>query len=243
MPSVLLSDLKTQATFLAGCAALIAFGGFLFGQSGGPEEQLVSLPFAVEDELVESEQPSLVAEESSESSQTGQQPVEFSVDAVPAVSDEQTIIVSGTASATTRVFSSSEQARQSDGRWTVPVVLVPGDNEVLIEGLGANGEIESKTFAVRFEPGTLAAVPFTAEQQFLASQDDEPWEYFSGTATPLSTVVVRSDYGTASVLADETGEWGTAVFFDAPGSEQPFPVVVEAVNGTATFEFTYVPAS
>ncbi len=244
MQSALLSDLRTQAFFLCGCAAVIAVGGFFFGQRGADPE-VISLPFGVEETAAQvpgaqgvPSNDRVAGEVTAELS--GPQ---FSIDPVDPVSEEQTIVVSGTATSGTRVFTSAAQAELLDGRWSVSVVLVAGDNDVLIEGLGANGEIASETFSVRYEPGSLPDVAFSAEQRFLASQDPEPWEYFSGTATPLSTVTLSSDYGTASTVADSEGNWESAIFFDAPGSDQPFAVVVEAANGTATFGFTFQPTN
>ena len=241
MPRPSLLDLRSQVTFLLLCAAGIAIAGFAFGQRGG--DDVTSLPFAAEDTF---EQPVAETEPNVVGGATTDRldGPNFLVDRIPDFATTQTIEVSGSAWGGTRVYSSLDAAIHTpEGEWTVPVVLVPGENQIVIEGLGENGEIATETFTVTYEPGDLPDVAFSAQQEFLASQEPEPWEFFSGTATPLSTIIVSSEFGTASAVSDENGAWSTAVFFDAPGSNEPFPVGVEAVNGSVTFDFTYTPVN
>jgi hypothetical protein len=150
--------------------------------------------------------------------------------------------VSGLAVEGQRIFTpTAEIALAGDGSWSTDVAVVEGENVITFEALDTEGRISARAVVIDYVPSgvPLPDVAFTAEQTFLASQEPEPWVFFSGTATPLTTVTISSDYGTATADTDIKGEWRTAVFFSAPGSIDPFPVTVTADNGSAEFDFTY----
>ena len=163
----------------------------------------------------------------------------------PEQSDEPIVVITGWANAGTRVFTPSGPVAVSpDGSWQATEALAPGPNTLLIEAIGEDGAIVTDEITIQYEQdpeAVLAEVPFTAVQTFRASVDAEPFEHFSGTATPLSTVSIQSPYGAAGAVADSQGRWSTAVFFDAPGGPEPFTITVTAVNGEATFDFLYTP--
>ena len=172
---------------------------------------------------------------------TSAAPAVFTIEA-PDQTAERVVQLSGWANAGTRLFTLTEPVDiGTDGRWSVEVILDPGPNTVVVEAVGPDGEIVRREVDIfsDTESEPIEPVPFSASQLYRASVEAEPYDYFSGTATPFSTVTVSSPYGSTSTPVDADGNWSTAVFFSAPGGPDPFPVTVTGVNGSAEFDFFY----
>jgi hypothetical protein len=137
-------------------------------------------------------------------------------------------------------------------------VLSPGANGAKIAARDAAGNVTERTITVWLDtavdkvetpevapPSTTAEEPvdvaFSANQQFGTSEEVIPYDVFWGTATPKTSVVVTSSYGTAEVEVDKQGNWEKKVFFEAAPRGDVFVVTVTGVNGSATFEFVAVP--
>lgn len=154
--------------------------------------------------------------------------------------------VNGWTNAGTRVFTATDEVDVGvDGFWSAEVLLVPGPNTVTIEAIGPDGRIVARELTIVSEAGDvpITPVPFSAAQLYRASAEADPYDYFSGTATPFSTVTVSSPYGLTTTPVDADGNWSTAIFFTAPGGPDPFPVTVTGVNGSAEFDFFYTSPS
>jgi hypothetical protein len=162
----------------------------------------------------------------------------------PERSDRRVIQLDGWANAGTRVFTLDREVEVAEnGLWTTEVSLVPGLNTVIFETIGPDGQIRRRSVDVFYDAddSPVAAVEFSAVQLYKGSVEVEPYEYFSGTATPLSTVTISSPYGVATTLVDEDGNWSLAIFFSALGGPDQFPIIVTAGNGSAEFDFVYSP--
>ena len=76
------------------------------------------------------------------------------------------------------------------------------------------------------------------EQVGTSGDPEEPTTEFRGVAEPETVVTASSDFGSATTVVDESGEWSLSVSFpDAPTGVE-FPVVVTV--GAEEYRFTFV---
>lgn len=136
------------------------------------------------------------------------------------------------------------------GRWRIELILRPGANRAVFTAVDAAGNVADASVTVHLDveppkeyeekeevepdPETVA---FSANQQWGTCDDDVPYDVFWGTATPKSVVHIVSAHGSAEVAVDEHGHWEKKVWFETAPRNEPFVVVVEAVNGRAEFDF------
>lgn len=83
-----------------------------------------------------------------------------------------------------------------------------------------------------------ATVAFTASQQYGSCSEDVPYDIFSGTATPGSTVTVSSPYGSGRTTADGSGHWMRTVEFPSAPRGETFAVTAAGLGGSSTLSFT-----
>lgn len=67
---------------------------------------------------------------------------------------------------------------------------------------------------------------------------DPPYDEYSGTAAPGTTVSVSSPYGSGTTTADADGHWYVKVEFPGAPLGETFAVTVSSAQGSATFDFT-----
>ena len=84
----------------------------------------------------------------------------------------------------------------------------------------------------------VATVAFSATQKYGSCGEDVPYDVFSGTATPGSTVSVSSAYGSGSATAEADGHWSTKVEFPSAPRNETFAVSVSGPGGSKTLHFT-----
>jgi hypothetical protein len=168
-------------------------------------------------------------------------PAVFTVNA-PERSDQQLTQLDGWADVGTRVFTRDREIGVSEtGAWAVEVTLAPGLNIVVIEAIGTDKQIRQRNVEIVYtgDAEPTGPVEFSATQLYRASIAEDPYEFLSGTATPLTTVALSSPHGVATAPVDRDGNWSSAIFFTAPGGPDPFPITVTADNGSAEFDFFY----
>ena len=83
-----------------------------------------------------------------------------------------------------------------------------------------------------------ATVAFTASQKYGSCGEAVPYDVFSGTANPGSTITISSSYGSGSTVADGNGHWSTTVEFPAAPRGETFTVTASGAGGSKTFSFT-----
>ncbi|MEM8706339.1 MAG: hypothetical protein AAGE98_07775 [Actinomycetota bacterium] len=83
----------------------------------------------------------------------------------------------------------------------------------------------------------VATVAFTATQRYGSCGEAVPYDVFSGTATPGSTVTISSSHGSGSTVADASGHWSRTVEFPSAPENQPFTVTVSGLGGSTTLSF------
>lgn len=124
------------------------------------------------------------------------------------------------------------------GHWEVKATWegVPNNTEFGIVVEASNGRAEFGFYKI----GPVEeSHEFSANQQYGSCGEDVPYDVFWGTAAPGATVYVVSDFGSGTVVTDETGHWEIKVFFPESPFNDTFAVVVEADGGgRKVFEFT-----
>ena len=98
----------------------------------------------------------------------------------------------------------------------------------------------SKTFEFKSKYNPDATYDFTINQKYGVNSD--PWEKFTGTATPGTVIGAYSEYGSAETVA-EGGQFYLKVHFERLTPGQTIGIVVETTEGDRkTFSFRYEPA-
>ena len=87
-------------------------------------------------------------------------------------------------------------------------------------------------------PAPAVTVAFAAAQIYGSCGEAVPYDLFSGSATPGSTISISSPYGSGSTVADEAGHWSTKVEFPSAPRGETFSVTVNGLGGAKTFSFT-----
>lgn len=145
----------------------------------------------------------------------------------------------------------------ADGSWSISLVLAPGANGVRFVAADAAGNITEAHITVHLEgadeqpPGeekppkdtttTTKAQgwEFSAVQTYGSCSEPIPYDIFSGTAKPGSTVTITSPYGSGSTTADAEGAWSLRVDFETAPHGEPFEVKARDEFG-AKAKFTFV---
>lgn len=85
---------------------------------------------------------------------------------------------------------------------------------------------------------TTVPVEFSAQARYGFCEEDPPYDEYSGTAAPGSTITVTSLYSsTAQVTADGNGDWFLRVEFPTAPVAEHFDVTVGDGTDTAVFDF------
>ncbi len=102
-------------------------------------------------------------------------------------------------------------------------------------------QVVTTTTTIPPPPTTAAAKPavaFTATQAYGSCDEPIPYDIFSGTADPGSTVTISSPYGSGSAVADGAGHWERKVEFPSAPRGETFAVIASGVGGSKTLNFT-----
>jgi hypothetical protein len=84
-----------------------------------------------------------------------------------------------------------------------------------------------------------AVVGFTASAAYGSCSEDPPYDVYSGTASPGTTVTISSAFGGGSAQADEHGHWEAKVVFGGAPLNEAFSVTVSSAQGSVAFDFTH----
>lgn len=81
-------------------------------------------------------------------------------------------------------------------------------------------------------------VAFSASQKYGSCGEAVPYDIFSGTATPGSTITITSPYGSGTTTVDAHGHWSRKVEFPGAPANETFSVSVSGLGGSKNFSFT-----
>jgi hypothetical protein len=141
----------------------------------------------------------------------------------------------------------------SDGNWSIVLVLSPGANGARFSATDAAGNTASARITVHYDVAPPPPPPeddggdkkpkppkvgFTAHATYGSCESSPPFDVYWGTAKPGSTVSIISEYGSGSVRADDNGDWEVKVHFpEAPKGEAFVVKVKDEFGHKKTFEF------
>lgn len=167
--------------------------------------------------------------------------------------DDEVVTFGGTVADGVTITRGKYTADQSDGTWSMKLVLSPGKNRVGFRAENADGLVQELSVTVFFDAPeektpdeekkddgekNQSEYEFWAKQKYGSCGESTPYDVFYGKAIPGTTIEVTSPYGSGSTTAGREGHWEIKVTFpDAPVGE-PFTVTVHAGTGEAkTFTF------
>lgn len=84
----------------------------------------------------------------------------------------------------------------------------------------------------------VVTVAFSATQAYGSCEEPIPYDIFSGTATPGTTVSISSAYGSGSTAADAKGHWEKKVEFAGAPRGETFAVTASGLGGSTSMHFT-----
>ena len=134
----------------------------------------------------------------------------------------------------------------SDGSWVIDLVLAPGANGVVFTAADAAGNLSQARLTVYLDvpketTRTIKAEKdweFSAFQKYGSCSEPIPYDEFSGTGKPGSTVNVTSSYGSGTTTVNEDGTYWLRVEFPEASHETSFTVKVKDEFGNKkVFEF------
>ncbi len=135
----------------------------------------------------------------------------------------------------------------SEGNWSIRLVLSPGPNGALFVATDAAGNQAEARVTVYYdvpEPTTTTKPPkdieFTAHQVYGFCEETPPYDVFWGTAPPGTPIYVESEYGSGVTEANENGDWEIRVEFPEAPVDKVFAVKVKDNKGNKKwFEFVH----
>jgi hypothetical protein len=171
---------------------------------------------------------------------------------------EKTVVFEGTVEPGARVFAGSYEAEvDGSGAWRMLLVLSPGAQTATLKAVDPAGNVTKASVKVILEvektetTEVKAEKPkeekpkeeavgwtFTAAQAYGSCAENPPYDLFSGTAKPGDTILVASEFGSATTTVDASGHWDVRVEFpDAPVGKAFRVKVKDGYGNVAKFEF------
>ena len=157
----------------------------------------------------------------------------------------------GTTEPGATVFAGRYEATvDSNGNWSIRLVLAPGANGALFVATDAAGNQAEARVTVHYdvpEPTTTTTttkppreIEFTAHSVYGSCEETPPYDVYWGTAPPGTPIYVESEYGSGATEANASGDWEIKVFFPDAPPEKAFGVKVKDNNGNKKlFEFIH----
>jgi hypothetical protein len=156
--------------------------------------------------------------------------------------DRKTIRFAGTTEPGAIVSAGRYEATVDDeGNWALVLVLSEGGNRAKFLATDAAGNETTVSITVYYDKPAEEPPPsveFTAHATYGSCSFDPPYDVYYGTAEPGSKVTISSEYGGATVYANDDGQWEKKVYFPEAPSGVPFLVTVKDRAGNSKkFEF------
>ena len=132
----------------------------------------------------------------------------------------------------------------SEGRWSIVLLLNPGGNLASFTATDAAGNTAKASVSVTYDapPPPKEEPPsfeFTAHNVWGSCAEAPPYDEYHGTGKPGTTVHILSAYGSGSTTVKANGEWYVKVFFETAPPGKTFQVKAKDAFGTKVyFEFT-----
>jgi hypothetical protein len=157
---------------------------------------------------------------------------------------KETLRFEGTTEPGSVVAAGPYQAEvDSEGRWSIVLLLNPGGNLASFTATDAAGNTTTASVSVTYDAPPPKEEPpsfeFTAHNVWGTCAESPPYDEYYGTGKPETTVHILSAYGSGSTTVAANGEWYVKVFFETAPSGKTFEVKAKDAFGTKVyFEFT-----
>ena len=126
----------------------------------------------------------------------------------------------------------------SEGHWTISLIVSPGSNHVTFVAVDPAGNESTAAVTVLYEPAAEEPPPeeppevgFSAFATFGSCEEIPPYDIYYGTAKPGTVVTISSEYGSGSAEVDAEGNWEAQVFFPSAPKDKSFTVTVKDYKG------------
>jgi bacillopeptidase F len=164
------------------------------------------------------------------------------------VFEEKTITFTGLTESGARVFAGPyEAAVESDGSWSIKLILSEGENRAVFTAVDAAGNEATAVVTPVYQPPappTTKAEPeisaFTANATWIECSSEPPFDEYYGTGQPGSWVEVVSTYGTGETIVGQDGKWYVKVTFDVPRGKRIEVKVKDQYGRSKAFPFVAV---
>lgn len=170
---------------------------------------------------------------------------------------EKKVVFEGTVEPGARVYAGSYEAEvDGSGAWRILLVLSPGAQTATLKAVDAAGNVAKASVKVILEVEKTETTEakdekpkekpkeepvgwtFTASQAYGSCAENPPYDVFSGTGKPGDTILVASEFGSATTAVGAGGHWEVRVEFPEAPVGKAFRVKVKDGHGNvAKFEF------
>ncbi|MDH5372283.1 MAG: hypothetical protein OEX97_05000 [Acidimicrobiia bacterium] len=156
---------------------------------------------------------------------------------------ETAVVFAGTTEPGATVMAGPYQATVTDdGSWSIVLILGEGGNRARFTATDEAGNVSEASIVVYYDPPVTTTKPtsewgYTAHATYGECALAPPYDEYYGTAAPGTTILVLSDYGSGSTVADGDGNWWVRVEFPTAPTGKAF--VVKVKNETTYEKFTF----
>ena len=134
-----------------------------------------------------------------------------------------------------------------DGTWSIVLILGEGGNRATFTATDAAGNVTEATLVVYYDPPatTTTTKPpsewaFTAHATYGECALDPPYDEYYGTAAPGTKILITSEFGSGSTVANASGEWWVKVEFKTAPYGKVFSVRVKNETTYEKYYFEFV---
>lgn len=140
-----------------------------------------------------------------------------------------------------------EAAVAEDGTWSIVLILGEGGNRATITATDAAGNVAEASLVVYYDPPatTTTTKPpsewsFTSQAKYGECALDPPYDEYYGTAAPGTKILITSEFGSGSTVANASGEWWAKVEFPTAPYGKVFSVRVKNETTYEKYFFEFV---
>ncbi len=164
------------------------------------------------------------------------------------VFEEETITFSGITEPGASVLAGPYRATvESDGSWSIKLVLSEGENRAVFTAVDAAGNQATAVVTPIYQPPvTTTTKPkpevaaFTANATWIECSSEPPFDEYYGSGQPGSWVEVISEYGSGEAIVGADGKWYLKVTFDVPRGKRIEVKVKDQYGRAEWFPFVAV---
>ena len=139
-----------------------------------------------------------------------------------------------------------EASVADDGSWSIVLMLNKGGNRASFTATDAAGNIAEASIVIYYDKPSETPKPppgewaYTAHATYGECALIPPYDEYYGTAAPGTKILITSDFGSGSTVANAAGEWWVKVEFPSAPYGKVFSVRVKNETTYEKFFFEFV---